>query len=66
MLLSKSTECFNLVTTAKENYKKKTVEKLDDSLTTLKPHWSILMNFLGKKSPNSLPLIVYDSVYNKS
>ena len=61
--MSKSTECSNLIVTAKENYQKKMVEKLDNPFTAPKPYWSILNNFLGKrKSPNVPPLIVNNFV----
>ena len=33
LLMTKSTECSNLIVTAKENYQKKMAEKLDDPLT---------------------------------
>ena len=47
--MSKSTECFKLILTAKENYQKKIAEKLDNPFTVPKAYWSILNNFLGKK-----------------
>ena len=62
-LMSKSTECSNLIVTAKENYQKKMAEKLDKLFTAPKEYWSILNNFLGKrKTPNIPPLIVNDFV----
>ena len=61
--MSKSTECSNLVVTAKENYQKKMVEKLDNLFTAPMAYWSVLNNFLGKrKTPNIPPLIVNDFV----
>ena len=61
LLMSKSTECSNLILTAKENYQKKMAEKLDNPFTAPKAYWSILNNFLGKrKTPNIPPLIVND------
>ena len=57
--MSKSTECSNLIVTAKENYPKKMAEKLDNPYTAPKAYWSIFNNFLGKrKTPNISPLIV--------
>ena len=57
--MGKSTECSNLIVTAKENYQKKMVEKLDNLFAAPKAYWSILNNFLGKrKTPNIPPLIV--------
>ena len=59
LLNNKSTECFNLIVTAKENYQKEMTEKLDNPFTAPKAYWSILNNFLGKrKTPNIPPLIV--------
>ena len=40
LLMSKSTECPNLIVTAKENYQKKMAEKLDKPLTVPKPYWT--------------------------
>ena len=63
LLMSKSTECSNLIVTAKENYQKKMAEKLDNPFTAPKASWSILSNILGKrKTPNIPPLIVNDFV----
>ena len=36
LLMSKCTECSNMIVTAKENYQKKMAEKLDNPLTTPK------------------------------
>ena len=59
--MSKSTECSNLIVTAKENNQKKMAEKLDNPFTAPKAYWSILNNFIGKrKTPNIPPLIVND------
>ena len=53
LLMSKSTECSNLIVTAKGNYRKKMTQKLDHHLAAPKAYWSILNNFLGKrKTPN--------------
>ena len=61
--MSKSTECSNLVLTAKGNYHKKMTEKLDNPFTAPKAYWSILTNFLGKrKTPFIPPLTVNDFV----
>ena len=63
LLVSKSTECSNLIVTEKENYQKKIAEKLDNPLTDPKAYWSILNNFLGKrKTPNIPPSILNDFV----
>ena len=53
--MSKSTECSNLIVTAKENCQKKIVEKLDNPLTDPKAYWSILNNFLGKRKTPNIP-----------
>ena len=42
LLMSKSTECSNLILTAKENYQKKMAEKLDNPFTAPKVYWSII------------------------
>ena len=42
LLKSKSTECSNLILTAKENYQKKMAEKLDNPFTAPKVYWSII------------------------
>ena len=55
--MSKSTECPNLILTAKENYQKM-AEKLDNPFTAPKAHWSILNNSLGQRKTNIPPLIV--------
>ena len=61
--MSKSTECFNLIFTVKENYQKKMDEKLDNPFMAPKAYRSILSNFLGKrKTPNIPPLIANDFV----
>ena len=61
--MRKSTECSNLIVTAKENYQKKMTENLDNPFTALKACWSILNNFLGKrKTPNIPPFIINDFV----
>ena len=61
--MSKSSECSNLIVTAKENSQKKMAEKLDNLFTAPKAYWSTLNNFLGKrKTPNIPPLIVNDFV----
>ena len=53
-LLSKSTECFNLILTVKENYEKKMTEILG---------LLILNNYLGKRKTFNIPfLIVNDFV----
>ena len=52
LIISKSTECSNLIVTAKENYQKKIAEKLVKPLTAPKAYWSILNNFLRTKTPN--------------
>ena len=52
LLMSKSSECSNLINTAKENYQKKMAEILQNTLIVPKPHWSILKNLLGKTTPN--------------
>ena len=63
LLISKSTEFFNLIVTAKENYQKKMFENLHNPFTAPKAYWSILSNFLDKrKTPNIPPLIVNDFV----
>ena len=41
LLMSRSTECFNLIVTTKENYQKKMAEKLDNPFFSPK---SILVN----------------------
>ena len=54
-----------MIITAKGNYKKKMVQKFDDTLTSPKAYWSLLKNFLDKnKIPNILPLIGNDSVFS--
>ena len=54
LLMSKSTECFNLIATVKENYEKNMAEILG---------WLILNNFLGKRKTFNIPsLIVNDFV----
>ena len=47
--MSKSTECSNLIVTAKENYLKKVAEILDNPFTAAKASWSILGNYLTKE-----------------
>ena len=47
LCMSKSTECSNLILTAKENYQKKIAEKLDNPFTAPKAYWSIFKNLLG-------------------
>ena len=47
--MSKSTECSNLIVTAKENYLKKVAEILDNPFTAAKVYWSILNNYLAKE-----------------
>ena len=56
--MSNSTECSNLIVTAKENYQKKMAQKLDNPLTVPKIYSSILNNFSGKKTRNIPPFIV--------
>ena len=55
LLMSKSTECSNLILTAKENYQEKMAEKLDNPFTASKAYWSILNNFLGKRKTTNIP-----------
>ena len=63
LLMSKFTECSNLILTEKENYQKMMTEKLDNPFTAPKAYWSVLNNFLGKrKTPDIPPLIVKDFV----
>ena len=63
-IISKSTECSNLIVTAKENYQKKMAEKLVKPLTAPKAYWSILNNFLRTKTPNIPPFIENDFVFS--
>ena len=58
LFMSKSTECSNVIVTVKGKYQKKMAKKLDNTSRAPKAYWSILNNFLGKKAPNILPLIV--------
>ena len=61
--MSKSTKSFNLIVTAKKNYQKMMVEKIDNPFKVPKTYRSILSNFLGKrKTANITPLIVNDFV----
>ena len=56
VLMSKSTECSNLIVTAK--FQKKMAEELDNPLTASKAYWSILNNFLGKRKTPNIPLLL--------
>ena len=69
LLMSKSTECSNLIVTAKENNQKKMAEKLDNPFTAPKAYWSILNNFLGKRKTLNIPPLIVNfgfRLYNKS
>ena len=49
LLMSKSSECSNLIITAKEYYQKKMAEKIGNTFTAPKAYWSIhYLAFLTK------------------
>ena len=47
--MSKSTECSDLIATAKENSQKKMAEELDNHFTAPRAYWSILNSFQAKE-----------------
>ena len=59
--MSKSTECSDLISTAKENYQEKMAEKLDNPFTAPKAYWSILNNFLGKRKTTNIPPLIVNN-----